>query len=225
MIVEWSLIAQMRETPVLDWVAVLCSIVYVYLAARDNNWCWLFAAIGSVIWAHQMFVVYALPSDALLQLFYLVMAGLGLYRWRRKAPTRAPETQALDSIAVRQRDEGGSAILQMTPGEHLVVISGGLLLGYGLANFMMAFRPGAVMVYWDGITTTFSILATFLLIARRIENWLYFIVIDLAYVYIYLRRAADLYALIMVVYVIVAVYGYLHWWRLSAVDRSHETPA
>lgn len=213
---------QIRETPALDWVATVFSILYVWLAARDNNWCWLFAAVGSLIWAHQMLVVYGLPSDAVLQLFYLIMAAVGIYQWRREEKSQTQKIQTLDSIAVQQEEKQGS-ISTMSPGEHFAVIAGGLLLGYGLANFMAMYRPGLYMMYWDGITTTFSILATFLLIARRIENWLYFIVIDAVYIYIYLSRGADLYALIMLVYIAVAIYGYVNWSRLLAIDRSHQS--
>ena len=41
----------------VEWLATLAALVYVYLAARDNNWCWLFAAVSAALWAHQSFVV------------------------------------------------------------------------------------------------------------------------------------------------------------------------
>jgi nicotinamide mononucleotide transporter len=90
-----------------------------------------------------------------------------------------------------------------------------------MASFAYSFRADVAMVYWDGYTTAFSVLATFLLIARRIENWLYLLVIDVAYIYIYLLTGAYLYLLVMVVYIGMAVYGYQQWLKLG-VDRSHQ---
>ena len=215
------LIEQVRATPLLDWLALGCSVVYVWLASRDRNACWIFAAVGSLLWAHQMLAVYNLVSDALLQVFYFVMAGVGLYRWRRNVRPR-PAAEALDSVVV-EHDEEKPAILRMTLGEHLTVVTSSLLLGYGLANFVLVYRVGAAMPFLDGITTAFSVVATFLLIARRLENWLYFVAIDLAYVYIYWRTEAYLYLLIMLVYIVVAVYGYLHWRRLAVDGGDHTT--
>ncbi|WP_406612750.1 nicotinamide riboside transporter PnuC [Neolewinella maritima] len=204
-------------------MALGCSVVYVLLASRDRNACWLFAAVGSLLWAHQMVAVYNLISDALLQVFYFVMAGVGLYRWRRSTRSR-PAVEALDSEVVGELAGQKPPILRMTLGEHLTVASSALLLGYGLANFVLIYRADAAMPYLDGITTAFSVVATFLLIARRLENWLYFVVIDLAYVFIYWRTEAYLYLLVMLLYIVVAVYGYLHWRRL-AIHSGHEAAA
>ena len=211
---------QIAQTPLLDWAALLCSVAYVWLAAQDNNACWVFAAIGSVLWAHQMYAHYGLVSDALLQLFYFVMAGVGLYRWRRQRHTPArPAAEALDSFALEPAPK--PTVLRMTWGEHATVISSSLFLGYALANFVLIYRVGAVLPVLDGITTAFSIVATFLLIARRLENWLYFLVIDAAYVYIYWQTGALIYLLVMLLYIVLAVYGYRQWKGLAAVDGSH----
>lgn len=188
----------------MEYLASLTALIYVFLAARDNNWCWPFAAVSSLIWAYVSLAEYRLVSDALLQLFYFGMAGVGLYRWRRGAGPRA-----------------GKPIVPMTLREHsltiVVSVSVGLLLGYTVASFMTA-----TATYLDAITTAFSISATFLLIERKLDNWLYWIVIDLAYVYIYANSGAWSFVVLMVLYVIMAGYGYYQWRRL-AIDRSYET--
>ncbi|MEM9929613.1 MAG: nicotinamide mononucleotide transporter, partial [Bacteroidota bacterium] len=66
-----TLLEQILAAGWLDWLALLTSLAYVWLAARDNNWCWLFAAISTAVWAWQSFFVYQLISDGFLQLFYL----------------------------------------------------------------------------------------------------------------------------------------------------------
>ncbi|MTB53618.1 nicotinamide riboside transporter PnuC [Lewinella sp. W8] len=190
-----TLLEQLIAQTPLDWIAVATGLLYVWLAARDNNWCWLFAAISTAAWAYQSFFVYALVSDALLQVFYFIMAGVGLWRWRRA------ETP------------GASApIISMPLREHLLTVAGsllgGLALGYGFSQIMTA-----AATYPDAITTVSSVLATFLLIGRRLENWLYWVVIDLAYVWIYLSQGAVLFAVLMGIYTVMALYGYLSWRR------------
>lgn len=179
--------------PLLDWIALLTSLVYVVLAARNNNWCWLFAAVSTAVWAYQSWFVYNLVSDALLQVFYFVMAGVGLWRWK----TGGEEATELP-------------IRRMTVTEHALTIiigfAGGGALGYFFSNVTRA-----AATYPDAITTIFSIMTTFLLVGRRLENWLYWVVIDVVYVWIYFGQNARLFAAMMVINVGVAIYGYVNW--------------
>ena len=185
---------QLVATQWPDWLAILASVAYVVLAARGNNWCWLFAAVGTSVWGYQSYFVYNLVSDALLQLFYLIMAGVGLWQWKS--------------------GHGGEElpVTEMTGFQHfaLILIAGtcGLALGYFFDSVLVA-----AATYPDAITTAFSIGATGLLVGRKLENWLYWVVIDAAYVWIYVGTGATLFAAMMVINILVAIYGYLNWRR------------
>ncbi|MBB4079643.1 nicotinamide mononucleotide transporter [Lewinella aquimaris] len=213
-----QLLGQIYATELVEWIATGTALIYVWLAARDNNWCWFFAAVSALLWAYQSFIVYRLVSDALLQGFYFVMAGVGLFRWHRSRATR-PDHRMLDAVAIQPASETETAIFQMNWREHAVTIGLGLVVGL-LLGYAVGAIATATQTYLDAITTSFSIIATFLLIWRRLENWLYWIVIDAVYVYIYLRSGAVLFALLMVLYVAMAIYGYFQW--RSSVHRSHE---
>jgi nicotinamide mononucleotide transporter len=194
------LLQQILAAGPLDWLAMLTSLTYVVLAARSNNWCWLFAAISTAVWAYQSYFEYNLVSDALLQVFYFIMAGVGLWRWQRS-------------------DQEGAVVpvVRMTVQEHALTIGGGLAGGLALGYFFSATMTAAA-TYPDAITTVFSIITTFLLVGRRLENWLYWVVIDIAYVWIYLSTGAALFGLMMVINVGVAVYGFSSWRKELATD-------
>jgi len=181
----------------LDWLTTVLALVYVLLAARNNPWCWVFGAVACAIWAYLSIVKYQLYSDGALQVFYVGMSIIGLYNWR------------FGGQAQRELP-----ITRMTSRDHLLFIAlaglAGWLLGYFVGeNFQ------AAATYWDALTTTFSVGATFYLLRRKLENWLYWIVIDVAYVGIYYGRGAWLFAAIMLVYIGVAIYGYLNWRKES----------
>ena len=194
------LLEQIAAAGFLDWLALVTSLAYVVLAARSNNWCWLFAAVSTAVWAYQSFFAYNLVSDALLQVFYFVMAGVGLWRWRST-------TAATKVIPVRR----------MTIGEHALTLGGGLA-GGGALGYFFSNTMAAAATYPDAITTVFSVITTFLLIDRRLENWLYWVVIDVAYVWIYFSTGAALFGLMMIINVIIAVYGFINWRRELALD-------
>lgn len=177
----------------LEWGVTLLALIYVLLAARNNPWCWVFGALGCLGWAWLDVSVYDLYSDALLQLFYVGMSFLGLYRWR---------------FGGKGKEE--LPIGRMTQKDHWWLIGlsviGGLLLG----KFVGSNFPAAA-TYWDALTTTFSVGATWFLLQRKLENWIYWIVIDLVYVGIYGSREAWFFAGLMFVYVGVAYYGWKNW--------------
>ncbi len=213
----------------LDWLALLTSLAYVWLAARDNNWCWLFAAISTAVWAWQSFFVYQLISDGFLQLFYLAMAGVGIWRWSGQRKMRRRERGSdvgfaeqglgredlLDDGMIAQTDV--PSIRSMTGREHAYTLLFGLLVG-GAMYFLISASFTSAATLPDALTTAFSIATTFLLVWRRLENWLYWVVIDAVYVWIYLSNGAVLFALMMIINIGMAIYGYFNW-RTTVLNR------
>lgn len=177
----------------LDWVVTITALIYVLLSARNNSWCWPFGIISCTLWAYASYR-YGLYSDVLLQVFYVIMSFWGLYNWQKGGEKGLPVK--ISRIPFR---------------EHLVYIvtgvAGGLVLGYLFSH------TSAAATYWDAFTTAFSILATIMLVRRQLENWYYWVVIDIAYSGLYYSRDAVLFAVLMVIYTLIAVYAYINWKR------------
>lgn len=181
----------------LEWLVTILAIVYVLLAARNQPIAWLFGGLGCAGWAYIDIVRYSLYSDALLQVFYVFMSLLGLYQWRSKK-----EGQPLLPIS------------RMSRRDHAYLIGICLPSGLLLAYLVGAYFPAAA-TYWDALTTTFSVGTTVLLLRRKLENWLYWIVIDLNYMGLYASREAWFFAGLMGLYTLIAFWGYWQWQRLA----------
>lgn len=63
----------------------------------------------------------------------------------------------------------------------------------------------------DAFLTVFSINATILLIQKKIENWWWWIVIDLINIPVFIIRGGHLFALLFIIYTILAIKGLLEW--------------
>jgi nicotinamide mononucleotide transporter len=192
-------LAQLRSQTLLDWSVTGTALLYVGLAARNNPWCWVWGAISCSLWGYASFFLYQLYSDAVLQIFYVVMALVGIYQWQRGGAAGA-------ALPIRR----------MPRGMHLVVIASALVSGWLLGTFFSSYGQAAA-TYYDALTTTFSVAATFLLVQRYRENWLYWIGIDLAYANLYYSQGALLFAVLMLIYTIIAYFGYRNWRPESAV--------
>ncbi|WDD96895.1 nicotinamide riboside transporter PnuC [Thalassomonas actiniarum] len=187
--------------PLLELAAVLTSLLYVVLAAKGNVWCWPAAFISTAIYTAIFYDVY-LFMDSLLQVYYLLMAVYGWFCWQKS------KNMPVNNVSTAE--QGGEGIQSWPLLLHLKVIAVlalvSLGLGYVMANYTQAHFP-----YFDSATTVFAVFATYLVAQKVLENWLYWVVIDLVSIYLYLEKDLTPTAVLFGLYVVIAAYGYYHW--------------
>ena len=182
-------------------VAVVTAILYLVFAIRENIVCWLFAAVSSLIYVW-LFVVAKLYMESALYAFYALIAAYGWYSWH----TGCHEGQD-KPVVVWSRAIHGSAI----PG--IAVLSA--LSGYLLETYTDAAYP-----YVDSTTTWSAIWATYLVARKVLENWWYWLLIDIVSVIVYWLRDLQLTSILFVVYVIMIPIGLISW-KKSMYKQSH----
>ncbi len=180
----------------LHWTevgAVIFGLIYIFLVVKENVWGWFWGILSCGLWAWATYALYNLYVDAILNIFYVIMGFAGIYQWK-----------------FGSKNKGEIPITQMTVNQHVIVMIAGLLLTFVIGFIFEKFTE-ADKTYLDSLTTSFAIFATFMTIQKKIENWLYWIVVDLLYIYIYWITGAFLFMLLYVVYCVIAVKGYFSW--------------
>jgi nicotinamide mononucleotide transporter len=81
-----------------------------------------------------------------------------------------------------------------------------LLLGWFLTTYTTAANP-----YLDSFTTVFSLFTTWMVTQKVLENWLYWVVIDAASIFLYASREFTLTPYLFALYTVIALAGYLRW--------------
>jgi len=109
-----------------------------------------------------------------------------------------------------QKESGALYIRRWKLPRHLAIILVGIicsfLLGAALSEWTTAKSP-----YFDSFTTIFSFIATWLTARKLLENWIYWIVIDIATIFLYASKDIILYAGLSLVYTFMAIYGLIEW--------------
>ncbi|MBW2941577.1 nicotinamide riboside transporter PnuC [Zhongshania aquimaris] len=171
--------------------AVALALAYLILAMRENSLCWYAAFISTSIYIFLFWDVSLLMESA-LQIFYLAMAVYGWWQWRKGS------------------EEHELRIHCWSLRTHLLVFNAvgvlTLVFGYVLANNTHAELP-----YLDSFTTWGAVITTYMVTRKVLENWIYWIVIDGASVYLYIDRGLYLTALLFVFYVVLVVIGFFQW--------------
>jgi nicotinamide mononucleotide transporter len=190
-------------TPLLEWLAVLTSILYVVFAARQKMITWFFAFVTSVLYVYLCFIS-ELFIETLLQLFYVAMAIYGWQQWKKH-----------DTMGFKGADEGelqtATKIQSWGLRKHLIISVAGLIGTFTLGFIFQTFT-NQHHAFLDAFTTVFSLFATFMVTKRVLENWLYWIVIDAASVYLYYDRGLKLSSLLFVLFTLLAGFGWVKWY-------------
>ena len=188
----------------IDIIITFLSIIYIYFATQNKAICFVFGLMASGLWAYHDFVNLNLKFDGFLQVFYVGMSIWGLYNWKYSA---------------RKENSEELPITEMGMKDHVISILASIVIGVAIAwltrNIMDTALP-----YLDAVTTAMAIIATIMLVHRKLENWLYWIVIDLVYVYIFIRQGAPMLAGVMGFYGILAIYGFVEWKSILAKERT-----
>lgn len=190
-----SLLESLATIPPAEWAAVVLALAYLLLAVRQNAWCWACAIASAAIY----FVLFArggLVMQSVLQLFYVGMSVYGWRAWRGGGHV----------------DARGAAlpVSRWPAGRHLLCI--GLVVAATVVNgWIISRAQGGLVPYVDAFVAWASVLATWMVARKVLENWLYWIVVDAIAAALYWSQGFQATALLFVLYVAIAVRGYFSW--------------
>lgn len=167
-------------------LALLCVILTIY----QHRWCWWVAIISSIFYV-EVFWEARLYLEAVLQFVFIGVAIAGLKTWAKS-------------------DDADLAVTTWPWGKHLLglVLIG--LVSFALGHLLKHFSDSDLPFLDAGVTTA-SIFATWLAVQKKLENWLYWIVIDMVATAIYISKGLHITAVLYVIYVVLAVHGYSAW--------------
>ena len=185
---------QLLQNSLLELLAVVFAVAYLVLAVRENSLCWYAAGISTLIFLFIFWDV-KLYMESGLQIYYLAMAFYGWYQWRG-AQT---ETVSLRVSKWRAKQHVVALALIAT----LTFVSGSLLNSGTDAN----------LPYLDSFTTWASVVTTFMVARKILENWFYWLVIDSVSIYLYLDRELYFTSLLFAIYIVIIFFGWFAWNR------------
>jgi nicotinamide mononucleotide transporter len=176
----------------LEFLGTAFALTGVYLTTRENIWCWFFGIAGIIIYTY-IFFQSKLYGDAALQAVYFFLSIYGWYQWQFGSSKN--EALAITLNTLQQ------IIFFIAIG-----LAGGMFFGWLLNNYTDSDVP-----YWDGLTTSYSLVATYMMARKYLYHWLFWIIIDVVYTGIYTYKNLYITVFQYAIFCILAVLGYLQW--------------
>ena len=177
----------------IEIFALVTGIVYVVLEILQKNAMWVVGILTGAACAFEFAVTHVWASMG-LNLYYVAMSVVGLIQWRK---------------ASGQVEEGDI---------HLRKVS----LKAGILSAVLFTAGTAVMVpvlkatgdpapFLDAVAVMLSVVGTWWLAQSYLEQWLIWIVADVLTTTLCLTTGQYWMAVLYLVYIGSAVYGYIHW--------------
>ncbi len=191
----------------LEFFGTIAGAVAVWLSARGNIWSWPIGIINVTLFFFLFYQVQLYP-DMFLQIFFFITNLMGWWRWSHPS--------ALEENKKRELR------ISFMPLRWLIVfVTIGILGTFVLGTFSQhlhtffptVFNLPSAFPYADSFVTVMSIVATYLMVQKKVECWLVWIVVDAVATYLYFVKGIKFVGLEYLAFCFLAAYGYYNWWK------------
>jgi len=186
-----------------EWIAeniveifgAVTGIAYVILEIRRNILLWPLGIVTSAVYMY-VFGTTGFYANMGLQGYYLVISVYGWYMWSRRSETA--ETK------------GGSDVKRIDAATAAWCTAAAAALWAGLW-FVLDRATDSPVPVWDGLIASLSVVATWMLTRKYIEQWYVWIVANAIAVAVYITSGLYPTAVLFFVYFVMAIVGVVRW--------------
>lgn len=178
----------------LEIAAVAFTLVNVWLAIRENIWCWPVGIVGVALYTIVNYEA-RLYSNAGLQIVYLVLSVHGWHEWLHGGVNR------------------GELHVRRTTRRQWLGCGVASILGTAALMLFLRATTDAAQPFWDASTTAVSLVAQWMMNEKLLENWVLWLLVDIVYVPLYVARSYPLTAGLYALFCVMAAAGYFQWKR------------
>ncbi len=218
----------------LDIVTTILGLIYLVLEYRASIALWV---VGIVMPAMDIYLYWShgLYGDAGMAVYYTLAAIYGYAVWKfgakwkrmlkRKASGAAGSDKALEAdgsdkaVDVAGSDKavdaagGSSEELPITffPRRLILRTLGFFLLAWAATYYVLVAYTNSTVPLLDAFTNALSFVGLWALARKYVEQWLFWIAVDVVCCYLYVVKGIPFKAGLYGQYVVIAVLGYIKW--------------
>lgn len=189
----------------IEFFGTIAGAIAVWLSAKANIWSWPIGIINVVLFFFLFYQVQLYP-DMFLQVFFFVTNLMGWWRWAHPKPGEENRKNEL-RVSFTDRRQVMLIVLTGLVGTYLF----GTFAKHLHEFFPTIFSLPSAFPYADSFVTVMSIVTTFLMIQKKVESWIIWIVVDAIATYLYFAKGIKFVAIEYLVFCFIACFGLWHW--------------
>ena len=173
----------------------------IALLIRQNIWTWP-VGIAYTLASLYIFFTAKLYADFALHVLFLIMSSYGWYYWLHG-------NNRFDSELPVSSESKKVLAISIIICSFIIILTSNLFIIYTDAD----------IPYWDNTTSCLSVLAIWLQSRKKIESWIFWLIIDILSMGIYFYKGLYFYSLLYSIYVVMAFLGYVTWLESYRNDK------
>lgn len=218
----------------LDIVTTILGLIYLVLEYRASIALWV---VGIVMPAMDIYLYWShgLYGDAGMAVYYTLAAIYGYAVWkfgakwkrmlmkRSNAADTAVAGSAVLNVAGSDASEASSATggsseelpITFFPRRLILRTLGFFLLAWAATYYVLVAYTNSTVPLLDAFTNALSFVGLWALARKYVEQWLFWIAVDVVCCYLYVVKGIPFKAGLYGLYVVIAVMGYIKWKGLA----------
>ncbi len=185
----------------MDWIldhivevaGTISGLLFLYFEIKQNKWLWPVGLLTSLMYIYVFFAA-KLYADMSLQVYYVVIS---IYGWLLWSHGNNNVKEELPVVSINR-----SLFFTLCLASVIIYI----LISYVLVNFTDGALP-----YWDAFTTALSIVATWMLAKKIIEQWLVWVIVNGVSLGLYFYKGLYPTSVLYFFYMSLSLVGYIQW--------------
>lgn len=177
----------------IEIVGAILSLIYLYLSIKQKISLWIFGFLCSAMYV-VVFYQSKFYADMTLQFYYLAVSVYGWINWK------LGKQQTGHEIPVIRTSKRMSVYLGLV-----------IVFVFGLYYLVLVRFTDSPIPIGDSFTTALSVVATWMLARKMLENWLLWIIADSLLVGLFIYKGLFPTAILFIIYTLMAVLGYWQW--------------
>lgn len=201
----------------LDIVTTILGLIYLVLEYRASIALWI---VGIVMPAMDIYLYWShgLYGDAGMAVYYTLAAIYGYAVWKFGA-----KWKAMIKRKGSDKKEGASAVssssedlpITFFPRRLILRTLGFFFLAWAATYYVLVAYTNSTVPLLDAFTNALSFVGLWALARKYVEQWLFWIAVDVVCCYLYVVKGIPFKAGLYGLYVVIAVMGYWKWKGLA----------
>ncbi|BAX79353.1 nicotinamide riboside transporter PnuC [Labilibaculum antarcticum] len=176
---------------IVEIIGTIAGLIFLYLEIKQNKWLWPVGLITSVMYIYVFFIA-KLYADMSLQFYYVFISIYGWIVWSKgESKKELPVTRLSKEL--------------------FLILFGMSMFIYAIISYILVIYTDGSIPYWDAFTTALSIVATWMLARKILEQWLVWAIVNAVSLGLYIYKGLYPTSVLFLFYTVLAVVGYVQW--------------
>ena len=185
----------------LDIFTTVLGLIYIWLEYRAHVALWVIGIIMPALdiilyWQHGLY------GDAGMACYYTLAALYGLYVWKFRKTKNLKQELPISHMPKRQ----------------YLPATAGFFIAWGVVYYILITWTNSTVPVLDSFTNALSFVGLWALARKYLEQWLFWIVVDVVCCVLYIQKGIPFKAGLYGLYVLIAIAGYYKWKKMMSKD-------